>query len=463
MQNRKTAVNSRERTAKLTMRKEIMAVAWPVLLELVLSALFGMIDMMMLGNIPDHAYAAAAVSSVGLTNQPLFLGIGVVQAFNVGGTAIIARYYGAGEKHRMQNVLKHVVLFSTLFSMILSLFGLFNAEAILTFMGGEPETVAIGAIYFRIICISYLFQSFNMGISGALRGIGDTKTPMKINLRVNLLNVFGNAVLIYGLFGLPRLLVAGAAVSTAFANFVASVQMIRYLTSGKSELTLDWKEKFVFNKKTMRDILQIGLPSAGEQLVLRAGAIIFVQIVSSLGTVVFAAHQIGMNILSLSFTLGQAFGIASSSLVGRTLGRRQKGMATDYATMTGKIASNFGMGLGLVFFVGAESIVGLYSNDPNIVQSGAMALRIVSLVQPFQAHQLTTVGTLRGAGDTLFPLFSTFAGILVVRTVTAYVLINMYGMGLMGAWIAIVFDQLIRWLVIGFRFRSGKWRNVVIT
>lgn len=447
---------------KNPVRNDIMLIAWPVLIELVLSSVFGMIDMMMLGNIPDANYAASAVAAVGLTNQPLFLGLSVMQALNVGGTAIVARYFGAGKKDDMENVTKHVMIIGMALTLPIALLGFFNADAILAFMGAEAQTIEIGRSYFQIICISFIFQAFNMSVNGSLRGIGETKVPMGINVRANFMNVIGNAVLIYGLIGFPALGVVGAAASTAFANFLASVMLVRFLMSGKSELRFSFKRKFSFHLRTIKNIVQIGFPSAIEQLIMRVGIITFVQIVSGLGTVIFAAHQIGMNILSLTFVVGQAFGISASSLVGRSLGARKPENAEQYAHESSMMGSTVGLVLGVLLFIGAELLVSLYSNDSAIISNASTALRMAAVIQPFQANQLIVAGSLRGAGDTRFPLVSTFVGILAIRVAFAYVFINWMGWGLVGAWAAIIIDQAVRWVLIRWRFRSGKWKHIAV-
>ena len=432
---------------KSPINKEIMNIAWPVLIELVLSSLFGMINMMMLGNIADHAYAAAAVSAVGVTNQPLFLGLSVVQALNIGGTALIARYFGAGKHDRMENVMKHVMIISMILSAPLALAAFVYSDQIMTFMGAQPDTVEVGRLYFRIICISYLLQSFNFSISGSLRGIGETQIPMGVNLRANFLNVVGNALLIYGLFGIPAFGIEGAAISTVIANLVANFLLIRYLRSGKSKLNFSFAHPFHFSRKTMKSLA-------------RSGMILFIQIVSGLGTVVFAAHNIGMNILSLSFTLGQAFGIAASALVGRALGAGDARLAENYASRTAKIGSLWGAILGVAFFFGAEYIVSFYSSDPEIIRNAAIAIRVAAITQPFQSHQLIVAGSLRGAGDTIFPLISTFLGILIIRVAAATFFVQVLGLGILGAWLAVMLDQIIRWFLIAMRFRSGKWKKM---
>ena len=157
-------------------RKDVIKIAWPVLIELLLGSLFGMIDMMMLGRIKNQAVAAASVAAVGMTNQPLFIGLSLVQALNVGGTAMIARYYGAKQNERIEIVLKHVMLLSmTMLTIPLSILGLTFTQQIMSLMGAQPDALQVGSNYFKVIMIGFIFQSLNMSVSAALRGIGETK------------------------------------------------------------------------------------------------------------------------------------------------------------------------------------------------------------------------------------------------------------------------------------------------
>lgn len=440
-------------------RADVINIAWPVLLELLLGSLFGMIDMMMLGRISDSALAAASVAAVGITNQPLFIGISLVQALNVGGTAMIARYLGAKKTDRIENTLKHVLLLTMLMLAIpLSILGIVFTDPIMKFMGAQADALQAGGAYFKIIMVGFIFQSFNLAVSAALRGIGETKTPMKINLKVNFLNVIGNAVLIYGLFGFPKLGVTGAGISTTIANVIASVLLFIYIVKGKSIVRLNIKESFKFDKSIIYNLIRIGVPASLEQLVLRTGVLIFGRIVAGLGTVIYAAHQISLNILSLSFQPGQAFGIAASSLVGMSLGTKEFSQAEKYAKETRLIGSLISSFMAIIFFFFGPQLVSLYSNDPKIIENASIALKIIAIVQPFQSSQLILAGGLRGAGDTVWPLIATFFGVLLVRVVLAYVFVNMLGYGLAGAWIAVFIDQFVRWLFVYMRFRTGKWK-----
>jgi len=335
----------------------------------------------------------------------MFIGLSLAQALNVGGTAMIARYVGAKQDHRVDSVLKHVILLNLVFLAIpLSAFGILFTDEIMLFMGAQSDTIAAGRMYFKIIMVGYLFQSFNMSITAALRGIGETKAPMRINIRVNSLNVVGNAMLIYGLLFFPTLGVTGAAISTATSHVVASIMMIRYITKKESPLKVNFRKKFRYNKTVIQNLIKVGVPASMESLALRIGVLMFVRIVAGLGTVIYASHQIALSILGLSFQPGQAFGIAASSMVGRSLGAKNLNMAEAYAKETRKIGSLISTFMALILFFFGRQLVGLYTNDPVIIDNASMALKIIAIVQPFQSSQLILAGALRGAGDTLWPL-----------------------------------------------------------
>ena len=446
---------------KTELRMNIFHIVWPVFIEVLLGSLFGMVDMMMVGRISEHA--AQAVSAVGMTNQPIFLGLSFVQALNVGGTAIIARYYGAKKYKNISLVLKHVMLLAMLgFVIPISVLMILLAPDVLAFLGADSSVIEVGSGYFRVIMIGFIFQSFSFTMTAALRGIGETKVPMRNNLIANSLNVLGNAVLIYGLFGFPVLGVTGAAISTALSNVIAMSLNLRYVLSKKSVLYLDFKEKFEFRFEMMKDLIRIGLPTALEQLALRVGIISFLNIVSGLGTNVYAAHQISLNILNLTYSPAQAFGITASTLMGQSLGARNEQLARMYTRMCQRIGFVIAIGMSLFIFFGSKTLAEFYSTDFEIIRNTMIALTIVAFVQPFQSHQLITSGALRGAGDTVWPLIAIFVGSVLIRVSLGYVFVNMIGLGLAGAWYAVFIDQFIRWLIILFRFKSGKWKNIRI-
>jgi len=199
-----------------------------------------------------------------------------------------------------------------------------------------------------------------------------------------------------------------------------------------------------------------------EQLVMRAGMIIYSKTVAGLGTVAFAAHQVCMNIQALSFMNGNAFAVSATSLMGQSLGKKRPDMGQAYSNRTQMLGMMVSFALAFVFFFFGGPITAMYSDDPQVIAWGAQILKLVALVQPFQSSQLILAGALRGAGDTKATAVITFITVLLVRPGLAILLINCTSMGLMGAWVALVADQFLRSLLIFQRFHSGKWRNYKI-
>jgi putative MATE family efflux protein len=441
----------------------VIAIAWPVLIELLLSSLFSMVDMMMLGNVAGRELANQSVAAVGIVNQALFVGLALVQSLNVGGTAIVARYLGSGQKNRIEQTLKHVILLNFIgLTIPFFLFCQFYAPNIMAFIGADADVVAVGTPYFRIIITGFLFSSINSSFIAVLRGVGETKSPMRVNLIANSANVVGNAVLIFGLLGFPALGIVGAGISTALSNVLAFFLMLRLVTGGDSIIHLSLRNKFRFSRDILANLVKIGVPASGEQMVMRVGMMTFTKVVANLGTTVFAAHQIAMSIMSLSFNPGMAFGIASSSLVGYSLGQKSLEQAKNYTKRARRLGTIFSSTMAVFIFILAPQLAGLYNKDPLVVENAVRALRIIAVIQPFQASQLTLSGALRGAGDTIWTLVSTTSGILILRSSLSLLFVNYFQLGISGAWLAVLFDQLLRWLIIYFRFKTDRWQHIKI-
>lgn len=449
--------------SKKSIRSEVNKIAGPVFIELLMGTLFGMVDMIMLGNFGDNATSAAGIASVGITNQLTLIGLSLVQSLNIGATAMIARYIGGHREEKVESVVKHIILLTQIFlALPLVILGITLAPTLMKALGAHGDTIAIGSTYFRVIILGFIFQAFNFSIFASLRGAGDTKTPMKINVLVNLLNVFGNLVLIYGLFGLPALGVTGAGISTALSQVIATVLCLRYIFKKDSTIHINLKKKFKVQKDIIYNLVKIGVPASLEQIAMRVGILLFIRIVASLGTVAYATHQICINILSLSFTPGQAFGISASTLTGKSLGADDPSLAEKYIKSCSKIGAFASALMAIVFFFFGGAIASLYTNDPQVIKQAGDILKLIAFIQPFQSSSLIVAGGLRGAGDTIFTLVSTFIGILIIRVAIAYYLVMIAGIGLIGAWIAVLIDQFIRWILVNYRFRTGKWKYVVI-
>jgi len=442
-------------------KSEIQQVVWrlaaPTLAEMFLVSLVGIADMIQVGRL-----GPAAITSVGLTNQPMMLLQSVFQALNVGTTALVARSIGMDKPKQASDTLKQTFYVTILLGLTVSLFAGVMAPYILKFMGAEPDVIEVGTPYFQVVGFGFIFNAIAMAIASALRGAGDTRTPMTINLVANTVNIIGNAILIWGLFGFPRWGVFGAGVATVFSRFVAAVWFLTIAVKGEKRLKLDLKERYKPDLEILGRIYYIGLPAAAEQLVLRTGQVMFAKVVSSLGTVTFAAHQVSMNILSLTFMPGQAFATAATTLVGQNLGAERPDDAERCANTSRNMGLVVGIVMAVVFIFFGKYIAWLYTGDMSVVLVSALVLRIYAFAQPFQSTQFILAGGLRGAGDTMYPLYSTAAGMWIGRVALGWFFVNVAHWGLPGAWLGMTMDQVLRGTLILLRFRAGKWKSIKV-
>lgn len=431
--------------------------ALPAVAENLLMSLVGMMDMMMVGQL-----GSAAIASVGATNQPIFFSTAVFQALNVGTTAVVARLFGAGQPEEASEAARQTLVMVSALSILLSIGLFFAAEPILLFMNADADTLRYGVPYFKIVAASLVFGMVTMAVNAQVRGGGDTRTPMINNTVVNLVNLALNFVLINGYFGFPRLEVAGAAWATAISRVVGMVMALYVVMSGNNPIVISFKERFRFNWDLAKRVAMVGLPSALEQFAMRGGNLVFSVTVTSLGMQVYAAHQVAMNIMNLAMAPGMGFGMSATTLVGQSLGAKRPDWAEACGYAAQKMCMTMAVPLMFVFFFLGEPLARLYSNEAEVIQMASGVLKIVALTQVPQASQFVLAGALRGAGDTRWPLVATIVGVWGFRVVLALILVNVFELGLWGAWIALAVDQLARSSVNLLRFRSGKWKEITV-
>ncbi|MBE3519399.1 MAG: MATE family efflux transporter [Firmicutes bacterium] len=449
--------NEVSRPSQGSIRRKVWNLSAPTLVEMFLVSLTGMADMIQVGGI-----GPAAITAVGLTNQPMLLLQSVFQALNVGTTALVARLTGVGDDRKASYVLKQTIAVTFLLGIAISAFAGLCSRQILVFMGAGPDVLAVGVPYFQVVGYGFIFNALAMAIAAGLRGAGDTLTPMTVNLVANVINVIFNWILIWGKFGFPRWGVFGAGVATTFSRFVACVWFFYLAIKGDKALKLSLHDGYRLDAEVLGRIYNIGLPAALEQLVLRSGQVMFAKVVSSLGTIVFAAHQVGMNILSLTFMPGQAFATAATTLVGQSLGREDPEEAERCAYTSRNMGLAVGCIMAFIFLFFGKYLAMLYTNDMSVAELTATILKIYAVAQPFQSTQFILAGGLRGAGDTRYPLYSTAAGMWIGRVLLGWFFVNVAHLGLPGAWLGMAADQIGRGFLISMRFRTGRWKEVAV-
>jgi len=443
--------------------RDIIRIAWPSFVELLLTQLTSMVDLMMVGSMGGKAHpeiGTQALAAVGLTTQPKFLLMAAFVAMNTGVTALVARNKGTNDSKQANLVVRQGLLFTFCATIILSILGFIFAKPMVIFMGSTEAIVTKWATqYLQIQMIGFLSFALTSTVTASLRAVGDSKTCMIYNLIANVVNVIFNWLLIYGNLGFPELGVAGASLATVLGQVVAFIIAFIVIIRGNGFLKLEFKLGFKPDKVVLGNMVNIGLPAMVEQLLMRAGMIIFAKTVASLGTTAYATHQVCMNIQALSFMTGQAFAVSATTMMGQSLGKRRTDMAQAYCSRTRKVGLVFSLLLAVVFILFGGEIVGLYNSDPEIIRIGGQIMLFVAFLQPFQSSQFIIAGGLRGAGDTKATAIFTFITVLLVRPIVAIVLVH-FGLGLYGAWAAMATDQILRSALVLCRYNSGKWKLI---
>ncbi len=444
--------------SKKRLRDDILKIAWPSLVELILVQLCTVVDNMMVGQL-----GSSELASVAYCTQPKFLLLCTFIALNAGTTALIARFKGMDERGHAINALRQSLIMSFILSLVISVIGYIFSSDMVIFMGAESvSTIVNGTYYMKIQMLGFVFNALSLSITAALRGIGKTKVSMYYNMSANIINVLFNYLLIYGNFGFPKMGVAGASLATVIGQTIACFAAFAAVVRKGSYLHYTFRKAFRIDFKMIKRILNIGIPSMFEQFALRFGLIVYALTVSSLGEKEFATHQICLNIMGLSFMNGQAFGISATSLIGQSLGKNRPDAAHAYAFMCRKYGMYISILLGVLFVIFAEPIMSMFSEDEFIIVTGAGLMIFLAVNQPFQSSQLIISGALRGAGDTRVVAVSTLVGVMIIRPITSIIAVKYLGLWLQGAWAAVIIDQIVRCVIVFCRFGTGKWTKIKV-
>lgn len=298
---------------KETVRTAV-SMAWPSIIESFFAAFAGLVDSLMVSSLGSYAVAA-----VGLTTQPKFMGLSLFFALNVAISALVARRRGQNKQEEANRLLYTALIFLVGAAVVLSIAFVALADPIIRLCGSTPETHDSAVAYFRIIMGGMIFNCIQMGINSAQRGAGNTKITMRTNMTSNTINIIFNYLLIGGHFGFPALGIQGAALATVLGTVVASIMSIASIMKKDCFISIPYliehRVKPAFS--AFRSLVRVGYSVFFEQLLMRIGFMMTAVMAADQGTDAMAAHQVGMNIMSLSFSFGDGLQAAAVALIGR--------------------------------------------------------------------------------------------------------------------------------------------------
>lgn len=436
-----------------------MKIGVPSMVESFFVCLAGLIDSLMVSSL-----GAESVAAVGITTQPKFMGLALFFALNVSVSALVARRYGERDRDGANSVLITSFWLTLALSVVISALCVLFAPQIISFCGATKETHSDAVTYYRIIMGGMIFNCIQMCINSAQRGVGNTKITMRTNLVSNGVNVILNYLLIGGKFGFPALGIKGAALATVLGTVVSSIMSIISVSNARCFVSFVFiiKNKINATLSCIKGIIKIGYGVFFEQILMRVGFMATAIMAANQGTYAMAAHQVSMNILSLSFAFGDGLQSAAVALVGKSLGEKNPDNAKNYAKSCQFIGLIITIIMAIFFMLTAEWIMSLFFKEAEIIEIGKKLVYMIILVVLFQIRQIVYMGCLRGAGDTLFTAVVASISTTIVRTAVSYICGYTLGLGIIGVWLGIASDGITKYTCSYFRFKSDKWVNIKI-
>lgn len=456
-----------ERLLHGNLRWAVLLLASPIIAEQLLNSMVGLTDTWLSGRVRvDGGLSPAPTAAVGMGSYLNWLAELLFSLIGTGATALVARHWGAGERGKASRTASCALALSIVMGLLGILTVYTTAAWFSDVIGIEATSRALSTRYLRLACFGHIFTSILLIGGAALRGAGNTWTPMTILGLVSVLNIIFSGALVLG-DEYPRLWslgVDGLALGTVAARFVGACVMVCVLCRGSRGLKTTLNRATWADTETARRILRIGAPAAADGLILWVGHFLFLKIIAGLdqagaGSAIFAAHIVGIQVEALNYLPASAFGIAAATLVGQCLGASQSDRATrgghEAAVQAGLVAC----ATGLFFYFGAGAIYGFMHKDPAVSVAGVPAMRLLALFELPLTLSIVYSIAIRGAGDTMPPLIANVLGVYGVRLTLGYWLAIDQGYGLVGAWAGMGVDVILRGVGLLVYFHRGRWKE----
>lgn len=443
-----------EKTHSIKRYKVILVLAIPAIIENFFQTMIGFVDTFFLAKV-----GLTEVAAVGLTNAILQVYFAIFMSIGIAVNVYIAKYIGANNSQKASRFAQQSIIMATLTGILLGILTLFFSSPLLQLMGAKDDVLSLGTLYFRIVAIPSIFISLMFVLSSILRGTGDTKTPMKVSIWINIIHIFLDYIFIFGFFFIPGMGIVGAAIATVIVRVIGVLLLWKYVKQSETKIGKFERPYWKLNKSIQLRLLTLGGPAAIERLVMRIGQVLYFGFVIQLGSHTFAAHQIAGSVEVFSYMIGYGFATAATILIAQQIGDGNYKEAKQIGTAITFLCVMIMTVLGSVLFLSAGWIGQLFTNDTQVISEIRIALQIDAFIQPILAIVLVLTGVFQGGGNTKYPMYITTIGIWAIRTVGVYLLGISLGWGIAGVWIAIGLDNAFRAWLLWRKFSKDEWMN----
>ena len=460
--------------------RPMLWLAMPVLLEQVLTTLVGFVDVWLTGN---FITGEAPMAAIGLMAYALWLLPNMFASVAIGCTALVSRYVGANKPRLASRVTNQAFLCGSVLAVIALALAHYYGNWFVAMMNLHDEAGKHAMTYLALITPIIPFLMIERVGIAALRGAGDTISGFVAMSVVNIVNLCASAAFVTGWGPFPELGFRGLALGTAIGHAFGGTIILLLLVMGRAGLQLRFRWLRPHGSIIQR-LLKIGIPGGADVLTINGCHLWFLGIVNGLGTLAAASHSLAIRIESIAYLPGGAFQVAATTMAGQYLGANDRKRAMQGVMANFVAGGSIMVLMGLLFFFGADGLTSFFTGaggheertaaNLDMATAAQPLLRMASFAMPSLAATMIFSGALRGAGDTRWPFLYTMIGMIGVRIPFALLLapdqlhlpllghVNCLGLGVIGAWYAMVGDILLRSLLITTRYLRGRWLDTIV-
>jgi len=429
----------------------LLAIAWPIFVEQTLRILIGTVDTFMVSHVSDGAVAA-----LGIANQFVVLALICFNFIGIGASVVITHHVGAGDAKGAQKIVTTAISVNTWIGLIVSVIAYLFAAPLLRLMQLPPDLMQYAEPFLVLMGGSLFLEAMNGAIGASLRAHGHTKDAMIVTLIQNVINIVGNCVLLFGLFGAPKMGVTGVALSSVFSRVVASIALW-ILLERRLKLSLRARDLIDLQLDRIKRILHIGLPAAGEHMSYWLSLMVITSFAARLGTESLTQMTYTQQVQRLVILFSVALGLGTEILIGRMIGAGEFEAAYREVMKNVRTGLMIATGAIVVVAIFAPQLLGLFSHDPVIIAGGTLLLRMSIVYEPGRVFNIVIINALRATGDARFPVQIAMCSEWFLSVPLAWFLCLKLNWGIPGIWIAMMSEEWLRGLIMYRRWTGRKW------
>ncbi len=429
----------------------ILRFATPMLLGNVFQQLYNVTDSIIVGRF----LGKEALAAVGASFPLIFMLVSFIIGIASGSTIIIAQYFGAKDMAKVRRSIDTMYIFLFFASLLVGILGIAFSEPVFRLIRLPDEVIPQAALYMQVYFTGILFFFGFNGTSAVLRGLGDSKTPLYFLIISTLTNIVFDLLFVV----VFRWGIAGAAMATVVSQAGAFITLVIYLNKKHPLINLSWR-KLAWDREVFRESIRIGVPTGFQQTFVSLGMLALLRIVNDFGTDTVAAYSVAGRIDGLASLPAMNFGQALSTYTGQNIGARKISRVGEGLRATLRMSSMVAVVTSLIIMIFREPLMTLFTSDPEVIQIGARYLLIVGGFYVLFSSMFVIGGVMRGAGDTIVPMFITLLSLWLFRIPLAAILSRSIGVD--GIWWAIPIAWFMGMTLSFLYYRTGKWKTKTV-